>query len=1079
MRQHGLTKILAYLLVLAMVLSLSPAIATADTSVSIESVKDQIARIVVASETGGVDWGNEPIVVTIRSDPVDAELSAVVSPQSLLDASFSGLHGNVLTLTPKDITGIAKVAVTATKDGVSASTSFRVQINKYEDTGEYEWGDMQIPGGGFVTGLIFHPNVPNILYARTDVSGAWRFNFETLEWECITNWIRTGISGSPAQNLAIAIDPDPERAGYVYTAYSSSGTIMRSTDYGETWVRLGNTGGSAAGNSSGRGLGERLVVMPGDGLTMYFAGVSGGLRKSTDGGLTWSGVNLTHGYGRNPDTNETIMGFVNYDPANPDFIVASTAGRNGNPVDSALTRGASVFYSADGGATFQELPFQPLPGRYVTSGSEYYGFMGVRSAFSPPDQDGNRYLFVTYLDTGTSAMSMEGNGVDGCVFRWKIDADGQILDWANITPVRIEETVIRRLAQDLTNIQFGVAFGGVAVDPQIPGALLISTVRAFRPAQADDGYWRPMDTIFRSLDYGETWFPINTGYLMFGDSSPIGEKSPYTRPMMYGQRNRFHPDEPGRWEPWTIMHWVSCVAINPFNSNMGMYNSGMGTFVTYGLTAVDHINAATPHAVPAEGLDPREGLFTQESNVSTGVVESRYEPYRIGNAINDLTADESVKWEAVIGLEMSVAKEGGLYSPPSGDVILHSIFWDHGGFAFTSLTELPDSNYSHNTVIPEEFRHLTNGQELYPTTSWFTGRNASFAALNPDIVVATLSGDNHWNNTGGVAITFDNATVWHQLPDGWPDGEGRIEYTFGIGGGMPTETLQNVVTGLKSPDQNAGHAVVTADGRNVLWSIGNLSIARQVYTEDYGQTWYQCEYYNSEGTPVTSGNTYFVADHVNPDVVYAFMASTTLYVSQDGGKTFNQANTSYNGMSTNGLATINGAREIRPDLDYEGIIYIGGNNLWKLTYDKETNTMSAEQVPSIDTVVRYGAGIGVQVDKGNKALYVYGNRTGTGQQSGYGVWRSLDGGDTWVKITWSTDNPSPAGTEEDPYLNANVQYSDVRSVIGDARTFGRVYVSLGNVSGAVKYGEMITNLVEEGRATYYLPWIQRILAPMP
>jgi hypothetical protein len=278
---------------------------------------------------------------------------------------------------------------------------------------------------------------------------------------------------------------------------------------------------------------------------------------------------------------------------------------------------------------------------------------------------------------------------------------------------------------------------------------------------------------------------------------------------------------------------------------------------------------------------------------------------------------------------------------------------------------------------------------------------------------------------------------------------------------MPTPALQAQVNNLKlTANTGSGHAVVTADGRSVLWSVGNLAVASQVHTGDFGRTWTQVRYFDAAGQPVRTGTTYPVPDNVDPSLVHAFGSAT--YVSRDGGRTFHQATTAYGGFSTAGLAAVNGARDIRAHPHTAGVVEVGGNGLWRLTYDAATNTMSAAPVPVPATVVRYGPGIGVNADPTGAALYVYGNRPGSGRQSGFGVWRSTDRGATWTKISASTGNPSPAGTADDPYLNANVQYADVRAVVGDSRAFGRVYVSLGNAPGGLRVGEPVLTLLRSG-----------------
>ena len=153
---------------------------------------------------------------------------------------------------------------------------------------KYNWGNVRFDGGGFVSAVIFHPKAENLLYARTDVGGIYRFDFAKKTWLPLMDWIDqndVGLYGTEA----FALDPNDPKRIYVLagTGYFSKGrtAILRSEDYGETWdtsyVEM-----LAHGNGMGRQTGEKLAVDPNKGNIVLCGSRTKGVYKSPDYGKT-------------------------------------------------------------------------------------------------------------------------------------------------------------------------------------------------------------------------------------------------------------------------------------------------------------------------------------------------------------------------------------------------------------------------------------------------------------------------------------------------------------------------------------------------------------------------------------------------------------------------------------------------------------------------------------------------------------------------------------------------------------------------------------------------------------------------
>jgi hypothetical protein len=323
-------------------------------------------------------------------------------------------------------------------------------------TASTNWHSVAINGGGFVSGIVFHPGQQNLVYARTDVGGAYRWDDTNRRWIALNDDI--GGLNNEFMHLGVlsfAVDPNNVDRLYLacgqYTTNASwmpTGIILRSTDRGATWART-TLSIRFGGNEDGRNTGERLQVDPNDGQVLFIGSSQDGLWKSTDYGATWANVASF------PATSCTLV------------LFDKTTGSAGNPTQTIYvgvnsTSSTSLYRSIDGGTTWSAVPGQPaglMP---------HHADIGYAS-------DG-RTLYVAY----SNAIGPNGASA-GAVWRMDIATDS----WTSITPAA-----------------GSWGYGGVSVAASEPHTLVASTIDR----------WSLHDEIYRSTDRGTTW----TGILQSG-----------------------------------------------------------------------------------------------------------------------------------------------------------------------------------------------------------------------------------------------------------------------------------------------------------------------------------------------------------------------------------------------------------------------------------------------------------------------------------------------------------------------------------------------------------------------------------
>jgi hypothetical protein len=253
-----------------------------------------------------------------------------------------------------------------------------------------------------------------------------------------------------------------------------------------------------------------------------------------------------------------------------------------------------------------------------------------------------------------------------------------------------------------------------------------------------------------------------------------------------------------------------------------------------------------------------------------------------------------------------------------------------------------------------------------------TTTSLDFAQNNPSLVARV-----GWTSNQNGAWSTDGGTTWTPFPAA----------PTGASGGP-------------------GSIAIAADGSRFVWAPSNGTASWSV---DDGTTWTA-----STGLPA---NDSVIADRVNPMQFYSFDGATgTVYASADGGATFSAVST---GLPNGG--------QLRATSYAAGDLWLAtGSGLFHSTNSGVSFVKVGKKIASADAV-----GFGMPGDdSAYPTIFISGNVNNV-----VGIFRSTDGGATWVRIN---DN--------------HHQWGYIGTVIGDPRVFGRVY--LGTNGRGIIYGDL-------------------------
>ena len=427
------------------------------------------------------------------------------------------------------------------------------------DTEANEWKNVQIYGGGMMTGVVFSPAEKDLIYSRTDMGGVYRWIPETESWKPLTDWVGADMWSNLGCD-GIAVDPsDANRVYMLMGEYDNGwtdvpGAVFCSNDKGDTWT-VSELPFFCGSNMQGRLMNGRLTVDPNNSAVLYLGSRNDGLWKSEDYGLTW-----------NKMSNFDIEGDFFYDKGEAygghlgiTFVLcdprSNLEGKGSQTIYVGIGNSEhSIYKTTDGGETWAPVVGEPR-GKVTNEATGEWNMV-----------DGDTYLpqqvyltkeGIMYVTYATEA----GPYASGYGDVWKYNTNTE--EWKLISP----KSSIKAPDDPWYGYQ------GLAVDPQDENTLVVT-------GQS----WWPDMMMYRSTDGGETWTNV-WEFTSYPDRDIKCNIDISEAPWLdWGSTHT--PDYNSVASP--KIGWnCGAIAIDPFNSDRMMYGTGATLYGTDNLTNWD------------------------------------------------------------------------------------------------------------------------------------------------------------------------------------------------------------------------------------------------------------------------------------------------------------------------------------------------------------------------------------------------------------------------------------------------------------------------------------------------------------
>nr|WP_297389685.1 sialidase family protein [uncultured Roseateles sp.] len=650
---------------------------------------------------------------------------------------------------------------------------------------------MKFGGGGYVTGLVFHPSTANLLYARTDIGGAYRWNPAASSWTPITDGLGFSAAESSYHGIeSMAVDPNDDRLVYMaagmYNTDKADARLYISSDRGDHWTFV-NLPFSTGGNNGGRAMGERLMVDPNKPSTLFYGSRTAGLWKSEDSGRSWAQVSALSSARMTQDQIKAAGGsamgieLVVYDTGTKGTGTATSTLYAAVAPDYASVAGlgSNMYRSTNGGATWTAVT-TPVSGFHIphmvraADGVFYVVFTkdagpGAGGPGRLYKFDGTTWTLLKSVDPaggtnfGLGGVSVQGSGASTRIAlgvtnswgNWNGQQIVQLSDDAGLTWREIEAQMPGEIASGWVD--------DVEIDPSdrdhilhVHGGGVVETRNASSATPTWSGVIAGIEEIAAQAIVAP---PPGASYLLINSSGDVGTwihtdvTTTPTRSPGLGWSNGIAADM-----AWSDPQYIAASgAINSSNTGTGYWSGDGGkTWTTFA-------------SLPA-------GAATNTSSESSLVVTARNKAvWAPANSVPSYTTDNGATWTATNlpalpavgwnrGYRLVVDRKNPnkVYAYDSGGA-----WWASAGRVYVSTDGGHSFTLSQGSVTAA----------LAPNGWWVTSM-----AVNPN-----AEGDLWMADGNAVYHSVDSGATWQKLSqfasvqgsNAWPDLQGATVVSLG------------------------------------------------------------------------------------------------------------------------------------------------------------------------------------------------------------------------------------------------------------------------------------------------------------